>query len=395
MAIPVEGVVISADGHVLEMDALWERLPGPDRDRARGSIRREPDGSVRVEAQGAVVHVPAEMTAREHTEDELEREYRRDPTGGTDLTRRLRHQRGDGVHAEVIFPNGLLAFGNLADADFNRRIARAYNDWVFEVFAPESQRCLPAALIPVDEVDAAVAEVERTAGMGFRTVMIPSSFPWRPYDRPDWEPLWSCVESARIPLNFHVFTGNVFFGTDFASLDGVSVEEFAERRTRAPPPERRFERLSTTVMGMASGMGPIVHLTGGGVLERHPDLRFVVTEAECGWLAWTLHAMDAMQQRRRLGLETLPLRASDYFRRQGAVTISDDPVALRNLEFTGTDCILWGNDYPHDEGTFPRSEKFREQIRASVSEREARQIFAGNAARVYGFDLEAIAASVD
>jgi hypothetical protein len=94
-----------------------------------------------------------------------------------------------------------------------------------------------------------------------------------------------------VVLNFHVFTGNVFFGTDFASVDGMSVEEFAMRRESARVTEERMERLSTTVIGMAAGMGPIVHLTGGGVLERHPRLKFVITEAEAGWLAWTLHAM--------------------------------------------------------------------------------------------------------
>ena len=41
------------------------------------------------------------------------------------------------------------------------------------------------------------------------------------------------------------------------------------------------------------------------------------------------------------------------------------------------------------------NEIVREQVRASVSPEEAHGIFAGNAARVYGFDLEAIAASVD
>ena len=71
--------------------------------------------------------------------------------------------------------------------------------------------------------------------------------------------------------------------------------------------------------------------------------------------------------------------------------MSDDPVGLRNLEFTGTDCIMWASDYPHDEGTFPHSDKVREQIRAQVTPAEAHAIFAGNAARIYGFDLDALA----
>jgi predicted TIM-barrel fold metal-dependent hydrolase len=172
----------------------------------------------------------------------------------------------------------------------------------------------------------------------------------------------------------------------------MKPEEFAMRRATTSELEYRVERLSTTVIGMAAGMGPIVHLTGGGVLERHPRLKFVVTEAECGWLAWTLHAMDAMQQRRRLGLQTLSLKPSEYFRRQGAVTITDDPVALQLLEFTGTETLMWGNDFPHDEGTFPNSKPFIEAVRAATTPDGAYQILAGNAARVYGFDLARIAA---
>jgi predicted TIM-barrel fold metal-dependent hydrolase len=224
--------------------------------------------------------------------------------------------------------------------------------------------------------------------------MLPCSYPWRPYDRPDYEPLWSLVEESGVPLNFHVFTGNVFLGTDFASVEHMTPDDFARRPTSELGVRGRRERLSTTVIGMAAGMGPIVHLTGGGVLERHPDLRFVVTEAECGWLAWTLQAMDAMQERRSIGLEQLPLRPSEYFKRQGAVTITDDPVALNNLEFTGADCIMWGNDYPHDEGTYPHSARYRREILDKTTQEQAYQIFVGNAARIYGFDVSELSKAV-
>jgi predicted TIM-barrel fold metal-dependent hydrolase len=150
----------------------------------------------------------------------------------------------------------------------------------------------------------------------------------------------------------------------------------------------RFE----TVVGMAAGMAPIIELTGGGVLERHPELRFVVTEAECGWLAWVLQAMDQMQERRGLYVHSLPMRASDYFRRQGAVTISDDPVALHNVEFTGVDGLLWGNDYPHDEGTWPNSAACLDGIKAKLSPEDAEKVLWGNAARLYDFDIGYLAA---
>lgn len=385
--------IISADGHVSESPDMWERIPEQFRSVAMTRVKRRDDGFITLTLMGNDIVVPPPAV---EMDDELRsKEFRNDPTGGRDLAVRTQKQLLDGVHAEVVFPNTLLCLGNRPEVDLNLAVSKAYNDWVYEVFAPEPERYIAAAFVPVDDIAVAVQEAERCIRKGFRTLMLPCSYPWRPYDRPEYAPLWSLIEEAGIVLNFHVFTGNVFFGTDFASVDGMSVEEFAMRRESAAATQDRMERLSTTVIGMAAGMGPIVHLTGGGVLERHPNLKFVITEAEAGWLGWTLHAMDAMQHRRRLGLNTLKMRASDYFRRQGAVTITDDPIALNNLEITGTECIMWGNDYPHDEGTYPASQVHRNAIVAATTPAEARAIFAGNAARIYGFDLNAISKSID
>ena len=57
----------------------------------------------------------------------------------------------------------------------------------------------------------------------------------------------------------------------------------------------------------------------------------------------------------------------------------------------GIDKFMWGSDYPHDEGTYPYT---RENLRARFSdapEAEMRKILAGNAAEMYGFDLDALA----
>ena len=60
---------------------------------------------------------------------------------------------------------------------------------------------------------------------------------------------------------------------------------------------------------------------------------------------------------------------------------------LLTRELTGTDCLMWGSDYPHDEGTFPHSQEVIDRIFRDVSEEEKRKIVAGNAARLYGFSL--------
>ena len=145
--------------------------------------------------------------------------------------------------------------------------------------------------------------------------------------------------------------------------------------------------MATTVVGMAAGMGPIIHLTGAGVLERYPDFRFAVIESECGWLAWVLAAMDSMQEKRHLYLPPLPLKASEYFLRQGSIAITDDPPGVHNIALTGADCMLWGNDYPHDEGTFPNSRPILESMREALDPESYAKIMSKNAAKLYDFDL--------
>ena len=383
-------LVISADGHVQETDAMWERVPEPLRSQCAPSLHSHPDGILYKSLKRSEL-MDIEVLEGS-TPADREREFRNDPSGGTDLALRQAHQLADGVHAEVIFPNDLLELGSSHDPDMNFTLARVYNEWVSELFSPASHRCLPVALIPTDDVDRAVQETEHCLSLGFRSIMIPCANAWLPYDLPVYEPLWSLIEEARIPLNFHVFTGNVSFGADFATVEDMTEADFLARQKAAQPHTREYrkESLATTVLGMAAGISPLVHLTGGGVLERHPDLQFIITEAEAGWLAWTLQAMDAMQERRRLGLKSLPLKASEYFLRQGAVTFSDDRVALKNIDVTGTECLMWGNDYPHDEGTYPRSADFRREISQTVGPVHAEALFAGNAARIYGFDTEAL-----
>ena len=64
----------------------------------------------------------------------------------------------EGVDAQVVFPEaGLGLSGGSASREYHVAMARAYNDWVLEAFAPEPQHFRPAALIPMDDVPAAFA----------------------------------------------------------------------------------------------------------------------------------------------------------------------------------------------------------------------------------------------
>ena len=61
-----------------------------------------------------------------------------------------------------------------------------------------------------------------------------------------------------------------------------------------------------------------------------------------------------------------------------------DPLAIRTRDITGLDCLMWGNDYPHHEGSFPFSADWIEKQFDGVPDPEVEQICRGNAAESSG-----------
>ena len=264
-------VVITADAHVGETDELRRRLPEEHRDSLL-EFGIDELGNLDFKLKGQSF---PRRHHRKPTEEDMLREFRTDPSQGTDLERRLHDMAMEGVDGQVIFPNiGLgISLGTDTSA-FCEAWARAYNDYVWEIFRARSKRMKPAAMIAIDNVDEAVKEAERCIERGFCTLFLPAVVPWQPYHLPVYEPLWSLAEEAGIPLNFHVFSGNCALDSGFASITDISQKRFDKaKRIAKQEEEGGDEEQLTTVLGLAVGMSPIIELTGAGVLERHPELR--------------------------------------------------------------------------------------------------------------------------
>jgi len=142
------------------------------------------------------------------------------------------------------------------------------------------------------------------------------------------------------------------------------------------------------------------HLIMGGVFERFPKLRYILTESGCSWAPRLMKQMDMMYMSWKAGAigeidatKDAPLKElpSFYAKRNCWYGASfPGPREIDGRDTVGLDKICWGNDYPHYEGSYPYSRENMRMAFADVPEREVRMMLGENAAKLYGFDLEAL-----
>ena len=366
--------IISADSHVSEPRELIERLPPEYRARAPHVEERETGTYYIQEGQRPV---RLDIAASKLTEEDKRREFRNEGNvavgkdAGVDIPLRLAHLEEDGISAEVIYPQAIFKIFTSPDPQFQLAFARTYNDWYHETFGPHRNKFVVSSVIPMLNIPAAIEEAERVVRLGCRSLSLPVSMPSLPYNRPDYEPFWSAVEELGVPLAFHVFSRG---GNQAPEDRGEADSHGAD--------------MLYIALGMAEAMSPLAMLTASGVLQRHPNLKFVLVECGIGWLGWFLNLMDELHEKRHMWHSPkLELSPSEYFKRQGYVTFGDDEVGLRTRDITGVDCLMWGSDYPHDEGTFPHSREVIARTFKNIPDDETRKIVGGNAAALYGFAL--------
>jgi predicted TIM-barrel fold metal-dependent hydrolase len=347
---------ISADSHVDEPHDLWyERMDESLRDRAPRRIQADADGGWNLVVDGAAIGWSG-LSAEVAAEKEAERVTAASPAA------RFEMMRTDGVNGEIIYPTIGLYTWNVADPEVGRAACRVYNDWIRERLGGEARIRL-AAMIPTWDVEMAIDEVLRVAGDRSVSGLLLPLVGTPEWNMPEWEPLWDVLGDTGKPVVMHQGTGHdmIFYrgwGSPTANL--LATQSMAARAAAL--------------------------LSCGGVLERHPSLHVVLVEVNAGWIAWAMTTLDNYyRDHAHWSKPKLAEPPSHYIRHQVHATFQDDPVALHNLVFTGPGCLLWGNDFPHPESTYPNSNAVLDRMLEGVSERDAVAVTSGNAARLFGF----------
>lgn len=305
---------------------------------------------------------------------------------------RWEHQQSDGVVAEVIFPNTVPPFFPSfvlfaqppKPDDYEHRLAgiRAHNRWLVDFVAEAPERRAGIGQIFLNDIDDAIEDATWIKEHGLRGgVLLPNVSPdvkWvKPLYDPEYDRLWKHLQDLELPVNVHGGTGAPDYGNyPFAMLLYINEVGFYSQR-------------------------PFVHMVLGGVFERFPQLKFVMTETGCAWVPPLLERLDEMIIKIRDTGATGEIRYTDAHRRNltatecfrqncwmGVSQPGPDDVAARHQ--IGVDRFMWGNDYPHDEGTHPFTREHLRQLFHAVPESEMRSILAGTAAELYDFDLAAL-----
>jgi predicted TIM-barrel fold metal-dependent hydrolase len=310
-------------------------------------------------------------------------------TKNWDSAERMTDLEADGVAGEIIFPNTVPPFYAKAfhisppatAKEYEHALAgtRAHNRWLAEFCAAEPHRRAGIGLIHLNNIDDAIEDIQWIAKNNLRGGILlplpaPSDVDIKQLNHPDYDRLWAAIQDHDLVMNQHSGQGT----PAYAQAQGQNA-------------------LWAMEMAFFVQRG-YTHLIMGGVFERFPKLKFILTESGCAWAPKLLQQMDAMYFAWKAGaigeidtskdpaLKEFP---SFYAKRNCWYGASfPGPSDIKGRDVVGVDKILWGNDYPHYEGCHPYSRENMRFAFADVDEKEVRMMLGENAAKLYKFDLE-------
>ncbi len=308
---------------------------------------------------------------------------------------RLADMDADGIAAEVIFAGaqnnevlpwagGFDAGMSTIDGELRAVGGHIWNEWLAEYCAAAPERLLGVAQIPIWDVDAAIAEVHWAKEHGLRAINFPAPRPDYPaYNEYDvYGRFWSAVEEVGLPLVTHSASGEAGSG---GRGDGAVMVFRAE------------------ILWLSRrGLGQLIF---GRVFDRHPSLTMMFVEQRGHWVLETLRDFDSSYLSvptsgalELLGATmTLPKKLpTDYWNENCILADSFmAPFEAAMRERIGLRTMMWGSDYPHLEGTWPRTRLALRHTFAGIREGDVRAILGENGARVFNLDRDVLQPVVD
>lgn len=343
----------SGDSHIMEPPDLFDSLPEHIRERMPRSVK-DPSGkfeTIYIDGQEFRRDMPKPTPGKEkkkglginaRPEDSKEEDFIHRILGGNDPVHRIKDLDEEGVWAEVIYPSlGIWTF-NIRTPEVVREGARALNDFALD-FQQHSPRFVCAASIPLLDIDDAVAEIKRSHEAGFAVGFLPVRPPvGRPeWNDEEWDPMWAAFAETGMVAGIHIGTEP----HDPTARTGVYYRG-------------RGGAVLNYVETTYGGQRAVTQIIACGALERHPELRVLVSEGGATWGPFLADRMDEGYRQHGAGVRPrLAKPPSQYLYEQVYASFQHDASGPAANWAMGWKNVIWGSDYPHFEGTFGHTQK--------------------------------------
>lgn len=376
MTLPFK--LVSADSHIAEPPDLWTtRIDRQYRDRAPRLVSDERGDAYIIEG-GPLTRKFIGLTATKAKYSNpgvrfgVEGRWADVPEGAYDPEARAAELDREGMEAEIVYTTVGLTLFTLEDHEFRLACFRAFNDWLAEHCAGAPKRLFGVAMIPTDDVDRGVAELERCADKGLRGAMISiGQQSGESYADTRFAKFWSAAEALEMPVSLHVAASE----TSWHNTGSMFVD---------------FACVFTPTMYA------ITEMIFSGLFDRHPRLKVLSVENDASWPLAVLERMDdrwthdelwapVMGQRPEI---TSGRRPSQIFHDHVGCTFMRDRTAILNREIIGRENLMWGADFPHFDGAWPNSAAVLASQFEGVPLEDQIAIGRNNAIKCYNLPLE-------
>ena len=367
--------MISTDGHAgLPPERYKEYLPS--KYHAQFDQELKESIAIRQNAEKAFLLDEFNNKWRQGIEEELKGAYVSDIRNGV--------LDNDGVVAEVLFPDGITEHNSPpfgadlglktwnVDPELQWAGAQAHNRWIAEFVAESPERRIGLAIVPMCyDIPKAVEEIKWAHANGLKGILIPSVWGEYPaYNSPVYYPIWEACSELDMVVHTHSGPSDEKDMT-LPGAVAVYLMEFHWWPARS---------VWTMIMG--------------GVFEFFPKLKFAMTEVGEFWIPGMIEMMDIRASVKhtsgKLGdfRTHLTMKPSEYFTRNIRVGASAlmDRQSVDARHDIGINNLMWGTDYPHPEGTWPKTASQMQECFSGIPSQELDRILGLNAIEFYGVD---------
>lgn len=374
----VLATVISVDDHVVEPPHLFEgRVPAHLADDAPRIVENDLGHQVWSFDGQLFTQVGMNAVAGRRPDTVKVEPFRFEHMrpGCYDIEARIGDMDLGGIWASMNFPSQITGFcGRVfftaADRELGLACVRAWNDWLFEEwYSPHPDRIIPLGITYLADPQLAVAEIERNAARGFRSVALPE----RPHaiglpslwDRSHWDPIIAACAATDTVISLHVGSSGM----------------------QPIPPGGPALQLGATLFGQLS-LGACAEWLWSEYPLRFENLRIAMSEGGIGWVAMLMDRLDNLVDRSGYGRGWAVPPAAVLARNFWFCTI-DDPSTIDTRHRIGIDHVMVEVDYPHGDSTWPDTQQVIQRAWGHVPADELRKLCCENAAALYRHPLPA------